>query len=70
MQHDMGHLIECLFPFPYTCMHLCARMQAKSVGNSGLVDKLEADARLMSYQAEVAQRLEVGDGAPVGRGVL
>ncbi|KAF5829261.1 Non-repetitive/WGA-negative nucleoporin C-terminal-domain-containing protein [Dunaliella salina] len=35
-----------------------AVLQAKSVGNSGLVDKLEADARLMSYQAQVAQRLE------------
>jgi len=34
--------------------------QAKSMGNSGLVDKLEADARLMGFQAQVAQRLEVG----------
>eukprot|EP00983_Pelagomonas_calceolata_P104596 1159045-Pelagomonas_calceolata.AAC.16 len=42
-------------------------MQAKSVGNSGLVDKLEADARLMSYQAQVAQRLEVRrEGMPAG----
>ena len=29
------------------------------MGDSGLVDRLEADARLMSYQAQVAQRLEV-----------
>jgi hypothetical protein len=43
-------------------------MQAKSVGNSGLVDKLEADARLMSYQAQVAQRLEVRERATCSLG--
>lgn len=49
-------------PSSFTDRLLCVppqMKQAKSVGNSGLVDKLEADARLMSYQAQVTQRLEV-----------
>ncbi|KAJ9533495.1 hypothetical protein QJQ45_026554, partial [Haematococcus lacustris] len=34
-----------------------AVLQAKSAGDSGLVDKLEQDARLMALQADVAARL-------------
>jgi len=47
-------MINAQAPSPPPCAP-----QAKSVGDSGLVDKLEADARLMSYQAHVAERLEV-----------
>jgi hypothetical protein len=34
-----------------------AVLQAKSAGDAGLAEKLEADARLMGYQADVASRL-------------
>lgn len=33
--------------------------QARSAGDSGLVDRLAADAKLMAAQADVAARLEV-----------